>query len=409
MKYRYEILFFIPYMILAALFLHGCNKNSELTSLELFGDIEPDSDVGIEFEELHLDILKLETIESSYVGFISVSDDSIRFFDERFGWVFVFDEEGVFHQRHLGQGRGPKELPMAGIQFYSPIPAGGHLFVGSSYDFYEFNEHYKRINSSVINWWLFDVPSHELENNPAPENPRSYNPNYEMGDFRVTSTHAYLPLASGVPEFTSFNFTTDLYALEARILARINIENANVEKVIGRLSPVYYEQDILRPFSLGFSFDILNENKFAVTYMVDSLIYIFDEEFSALQESFGFAGRDMKTNYQRLPSTTNNSVLREYWFNEIMNRGYYTSLNYIKERDLLFRSYQKGNHSESDGLQVYRGNRLIADVDVPKNDNSFASFHHFEVVGYIDPWFYSNAFIDEMGEEITVYRFRIDE
>ena len=143
--------------------------------------------------------------------------------------------------------------------------------------------------------------------------------------------------------------------------------------------------------------------------MVDSLIYIFNEDFSALKESFGYAGRDMSTDYQGLPSTNNNSALREYWFNEMENRGYYTSLNYIEERDLLFRGYQKGGNSKSDGLQVYRGNRLIADVDVPKNDNPYAPLNHFEVIGYIDPWFYSNAFIDEKREEITIYRFRIDE
>ena len=92
MKHSKFIHFFISCLLYSVLFVSGCNKNGELTSLELFESTEPDSDVRIEFKELHLDTLKLETIESSYVGFISVNDDSIRFIDKRFGWMFVFDE-----------------------------------------------------------------------------------------------------------------------------------------------------------------------------------------------------------------------------------------------------------------------------------------------------------------------------
>ncbi|MBQ8644754.1 MAG: hypothetical protein IJ476_00055, partial [Bacteroidales bacterium] len=46
------------------------------------------------------------------------------------------------------------------------------------------------------------------------------------------------------------------------------------------------------------------------------------------------------------------------------------------------RSYHKGAHSTTDGLQIYDGdNNLIADIDVPVG---------FKPIGYIHPYLYSD-------------------
>jgi len=384
----------------------SCSKSDEgMTSLDIF-NIEPIGEKDIQFDELQMDTLRLDRIESSHVGFISISNDSIRFIDERFGWMFVFDKNGVLHHRHLGQGQGPKEIPMAGIQFYSPTIGRGHIFIGSSFDYYIYNSDYERTKQEIIRWQR-DVPMEELQRNPDPQQQRSYNLGYDIGNIMVTSTHVYLPLISAPPPFSAFNFTTDLFAEEARVLAKMNIETGEVENIMGRLSPIFAEELNIRHFSF-FHNTLIDNSTLAISYMPDSLIYLTDLDFN-VQSAFGFSGENMDLNYRIFPSVGNEETIQNFFYEEFNNRGYYTSLTYIKDRDLFFRGYRKGGESTTDGLQVYRGNTLIADVDVPKLFDEFVLGRHFEVIGYIEPWFYSNAFIDEMAEEIIVYRFRIDE
>jgi hypothetical protein len=54
------------------------------------------------------------------------------------------------------------------------------------------------------------------------------------------------------------------------------------------------------------------------------------------------------------------------WNTEITEKGYYSWIEYFDKQDLLFRSYTKGSHSKFDGLQIYKGDTMIGDVDVPK-------------------------------------------
>lgn len=237
-----------------------------------------------------------------------------------------------------------------------------------------------------------------LQTNPTPEDQRSYNLGYDIGQVRATENIAYLPLVSPPPPYSEFNLNTDLFATEARILAKMNLETGVVEEILGRYSPVYRTNEDARIFSF-FSFSLLPENTMAITYRADSLIYVFDMDFAILQV-FGQAGRDMDTDYKRFPYTPNESSLGTHWQQEEANRGYYTAIEYIEERDLLFRSYQKGSAMDTDGLQIYRGTTLLADVDVPKT---------FKVAGYSDPWFYSDPFIDNEKELITVFRFQMQE
>jgi hypothetical protein len=86
-----------------------------------------------------------------------------------------------------------------------------------------------------------------------------------------------------------------------------------------------------------------------------------------------------------------------YYREERQKKGYYDWIEYIDETGVLFRSYKKGENSSSDGLQVYKNDVLIADLDVPKG---------FKVTGFIFPYYYSNEYIDEEAEKMIIYKFR---
>lgn len=382
-------------LVLFALLLTGCFDNKSNNTH--FSNITPVDSEQIEFDTIQLDSLKLNKIPSSYSGFITIHQDSLLFVDDRYARIFSFDEQGNLINQHLGIGPGPREIPNGHIVFYDTRSNGNHIFIGGSNDYHEVNSDYERVQSNVIRW-KSDKPISYLQNNPIPEDQRSYNLAYDIGHIRTVSDFIFLPLASPPPPLSVFNLNTDVFAEEARILAKMNIETGDVEDLLGRFSPVFSENENARIFSF-FSFDIIGDDQIAITYRPDPLIYLADLDFNILS-AFGVAGREMDLNYEGFPSTPNTNTLTQHWINETESRGYYTSLRYIKEHELLFRSYQKGGESQTDGLQIYRDKILIADVDVPKK---------FTVAGYISPHIYSAAYIEEMEESITIYKFNIDE
>lgn len=54
---------------------------------------------------------------------------------------------------------------------------------------------------------------------------------------------------------------------------------------------------------------------------------------------------------------------------------------------------------------VYRDLSALQEAGVPIGSEPGEGY--YIVKGYIDPWFYSNAFIDEDEETIVVYRFQL--
>lgn len=142
------------------------------------------------------------------------------------------------------------------------------------------------------------------------------------------------------------------------------------------------------------NFDIDAQGNFYVTYEADSLIYVYDKNHRRTC-LFGFSGRNMDTDYMSTPTL---SDVRKNYANERKRRGYYNWIEYDDINGLLFRSYQKGEGEPTDGLQVYRGCDLIADLDVPKQ---------FRVMGYIEPYYYSNVVADEEAEKLYIYRFSL--
>lgn len=79
-------------------------------------------------------------------------------------------------------------------------------------------------------------------------------------------------------------------------------------------------------------------------------------------------------------------------------KGRYGWIEYIDETGILFRSYVKGRNSLTDGLQVYSDDVMVADVDVPEG---------FRVVGYIEPYYYSQVFEDDENGKLEIMRFRL--
>ena len=184
------------------------------------------------------------------------------------------------------------------------------------------------------------------------------------------------------------------YYKNARIICKMNLKNGNIQDILGRLSPEYQKYHYIGQFSLP-SFDISREGDFYVCFEADSLIYRYDKNYN-IKEAYGIKGKNMNTSYKEI--STINELKREHESQREVC-GYYNFIEYIDDRGLLFRSYTKGNKETTDGLQIYKGDCLIADVDVPKN---------FKIIGYIEPYFYSDLIFNEENEILKVYRFKLE-
>lgn len=373
------------------LVLVSCNRP---TVLHEFYTEPATSGSNILLSDISLQTIELESILSSLGGRLTVSDEGFNFIDYNFGWIFVFDFDGNLIDRRLGIGRGPNEIPSGGITFYSSLDSGGHLFIGSSANYYIFDASLTRKQKGMLRWKQ-DKPLEYLTQNPTPEDQRSYNLAYFISEVKTTSEHAYLPLIGGPREYTNFSMDTDLFAKEARILAKMNLEDGQIEEIFGRYPPSYYNNPEKRPLSFFF-FDIIDDEILAITFAADPFIHLFTLDFKHIA-SFGVEGNKMDTSYELF--TGSSTRFEHFMMNQMRTKGYYSSLKYIPETNLLFRGYSKGTESEKDGMQVYKNEILIADFKVPKE---------MRIAGYNAPWYYSDADVDERNESIKVYRFKVE-
>ena len=337
-----------------------------------------------------LDSVLLDSMSSSYVGESCIQNNNIYFIDEKFCYTYKFDLKGKLIHQYVGQGMGANQLPIKTILLFSPLKAGGFVFIGASWDVFVYDSNFKRVDDYGINWHN-KVTKEAMLKKPDPSQGQLYSVIAMHGEIRSAGQEIFLPIASQHP---TFNPTNPAYFKEGRNMALMDLENGYIEKIYGGFPPVYSNNSGARTFPYHY-LALSADNTFEMAYPPDSLIYKSDRDLNMLKR-FGFAGRDMDTNYH---SVADIEKFRENYIQTAATKGYYTGLEYIPEGDLTFRTYQKGGHEESDGLQIYKADTLIADLDVPKG---------LRVDGYSAPWFYSNAFVDEDKGEIKLYKFRID-
>lgn len=373
-------------IVLIAITIIGCKNHR---SKEYF--ISPvNNKKDILFDKIKLDSIPIKRIESSYVGFIRIVSNSIYFIDQRFGWIFEFDKNGLFQRRYLGVGRGPEELNTKLIDGYLNLRDGRHIFIGAGNDCHIYKNNFIKDKSFMMDKRYKRAKLGKSEYRP--DLPEIYTLAYEKLVLRNFGNDLFFTV---VAEHPSFNFirTPKKYFEECRIIMKMNLNNGATEGLLGRYSPVYMANDNFKQISLT-SFDIDNNGMFYVQQEADSLIYVYNQDF-IIEKSFGFRGKDMDMP-SRILATIDD--FRMHYKEERQDKGYYDWIEYIDETGVLFRSYKKGKNSNSDGLQAYKNDVLIADFVVPKN---------FKVTGYISPYYYSNEYINEDTEKMIIYKFKL--
>ena len=348
----------------------SCGRD-DISSIEYYSNV-PDVRRVIEPSEssisgVSLVPIKVDSMETSFIGHFWIKADTLYFTDQYYLYVYSMRTDGSIIGRHVGKGRGPGEVPF--FHFCVPFSDGYYMYAGSNAS-YRFDSKWRQTGVTPVHWGGKNYSEAKRKmNRPNPAETIFYQEDASFSDHiqQWDSTHVAMYVSCGLPKFNHY-MNAELFYGYSRIIALVNVQTGYVDRVFGRRSPVFLEKSNIPAFnSIGFA---QTDDAVFVSFFPDSTIYILDKEIDQAIGKFGRQGRNMNTAYIRT-YTLEDGYERERVDLNIF--GYYSYLKYDKKRKLLFRGYSQGEHSQYDGLQIYKNNALIGDVDVPKG---------FSIVGY---------------------------
>lgn len=350
----------------------SCKSN--ITQIENRGQID------IKVSKIDIHPIEFKINNSSYMGFSGIGKDSLYFFDEFFNHYYHISLDGKIGKKQGGLGRGPGELPVKNpLEARYCVSNNSLIALGGTNDIFIMNQ---MTNAKRIGYKMdeADVVSYDSATSYTlwPEivadcDGKYFYYNVQGNDDAVGIMHS------------------DYYE-KAALLMRVDINSGEVEP-IGHYSTYYAEnRDKLKhlPF---YYFDVAENGDIYVTHQADPLIYRYDSDFN-LKRAFGFDGIDMNTEYSN-PGSTQEQFMEAYE-KDMQGAGFYYWVHHIN--GYTFRSYKKQGVESQDGLQIYKGETLIGDVEVPAN---------FKVIGYIKPYFVTKIICDEENEVLKFYKFKL--
>jgi hypothetical protein len=202
--------------------------------------------------------------------------------------------------------------------------------------------------------------------------------------------HLAIAITSSHPKFNGY-FNSKFYYENSRIIALINIEKEYIDRLIGR-RPLLFLKNQLPNFD-HFNYEI-NNNTIYLNFYPEAPIYKIDKEEDVVQSAFGIQGSEMKTDYI-ITSSYEEAYKRE--FEDYNKYNFYNSL-YV-DGHLIFRSYTK-NNLKNDGLQLYKSEVLVADINFPKG---------YKIIGKIDNAYYASKIVIKRKEDMVLLKLKFSE
>lgn len=365
-------------------FVVSCNKKpSSIDSADVT------SKQAIAYTSITLEKIVLDSIDNSSSGASSITDDGqIAFVDYNYCLVSLFDSIGHLQSQHLGSGNGPGETSIGQIAAHAYTDENGLTLFGFNLDFHNFKD-YKSENIFVL------TPS--IKGETLSECSDSYTNQYSDMVCRSYEGKVYFNIFSDHPDFNYLSNTSD-FLDNCYHIWEVDLKKQTDTRLLAKGYPASYKKHSNKYLIFsGCNFDIDNDGNFYLSYEADSLIYVYNHDFSPIA-TYGFAGKNMDTDYISIGSF---QECRKHYRNERSTKSYYYWTEYNDQTGLLFRSYSKAG-GEKAGLQIYRDGTLIGDVEVPSG---------VKVIGYIAPYYYSAVIpsLDENDTSLTIYRFKLND
>ena len=368
----------------------ACHSNKS----EVLSDYPTPGRTGADISIHNPEICKVvmdSTFISSMYGRAGVVNGQLYYLDTYNSYLYMFNQDGIVQERHLGIGNNPDEINCGPIAAHAFTSDGNLVIYGTSDDVYVYTKEYVQHKDASFRLRR-DYSKMEENTKPDPQAFETYTfPRFMV--CRSWNEKTYINNNSAAYGFNYFE-TPDDYSQNCRIITEYDIPNKKIGRLLGKGLPEIYQGTSDRNYIFSeFTFDIDEEGNFYVAFMADSFIYKFNKDFKP-SVAFGLKGNDMDVDYLRV---TNPKEIYPKANEQYETKGWYTWVEYIPEKNWVCRSYHKGAHATTDGLQIYdKENNLIADIDVPVG---------FKPVGYIHPYLYSDVI--EQEEKLIFYKLGI--
>lgn len=372
-------------LLFSGLLLFSCSNPENSFSAARAVDKKPD----IKYTDIKLEKLQLDSVYCSYTGVSSVDESGrIIYYDKYFNFVYTFDGNGKLIEKAIGKGRGPGETTIGQGAEAIFSTSGDMALVGSTLDFDYFR-------SDMKTHEYFSMYASYDRNSTAPDNFDTYT--YQWDNFvgRLRDDILYIAAVSDRDEYSYFTTPDDYIKQSYRIGCIDLIKKENMPMLVKGFPELYIQHPDKYSSFQNSLFDISDNGRIYLGFESDPHLYECDKD-GMPAFSFGTAGRDIQNDY--IPGLEFEDDFNYYLKNR-EEKGYYSWLEFIDKTGMLFRSYVKGKDAQTDGLQIYRNDKtMIADVDVPKG---------FKVLGYIEPYYYSQVAEDSEQGKLSVYRFKL--
>lgn len=377
-----------PIFLLFGLFFFACSESSSKKQ-----ELTEKTDLAIQIDTVFLD-----PVQSSQLGSFYLKDEAIFYVDRAYVFIEEFTVQGESKGVRKRELDGPEELQ--GISELIPTKEG--FIIRHDWAFYQYDADWEFIDKSLFQT-ASTVSYDEMIDNPKGEYMEMYELyHYNPKTVELPDGHLMIKLDVEHPLFNAF--ISREYYRESRVLGKVNPFSGMMVEMLGT-RPDSYEQYRFIPFHIMLDYHWTEDNSIYVTYEADSLIYVYDPSWK-LKETFGAAGKEMKTDYLESQSL-DVAFESKYFYHSRKNEGFYKDIFVDEEKDLVFRTYRQGSDRQDLldetynplRMQIFKEGKLLKDFGVPGR---------FRILGKVGDSYVADGYFDEQNEKQGFYLLNLN-
>lgn len=344
--------------------------------------------------DVKIDTISVTLDDASGWGCLYMKDSTITFADEITCRFYDMDLCGRVIGNYFRKGRGKNEI-VALIDVYPILndPLNRGIIIDNNNIVTLFDTERKEILKRGRIDFGWEPGTHNNYSSPSLYNIAEFS---DLGvSFYLESDSILVFQANIVNRMTDTpgNIDSRRYD-EGAIFGRLNLSTMKVESVMGHFPEIYKEKPM--PHLESFQYCISGDTVY-VNHAVDSLIYVYQYP-DGLMYTIGYECSGIDRGY----TVTQKIDQGETFDNDVEHVGLNSGLMYCKENGILCRTYIKSLESAESGMQLYKDDNLIADLEMPP---------YFKLLGYYDGDWYGCSLVPHETQESTslvLYRIKIN-